>query len=256
MNQRVKEMVSEEVIDENQVKKQVEKAKKELKDEIAEEKSESEEKSASKKNNSGKGKKPSRSKKYQVARALIEPNKLYLTGEGIEKILQVASTKFDSTIEIHAKLTIDGIRGTLVLPAGAAKVKKVEVADEKTIDDLLAKIKANKFDFDLLIATPTVMPKLAAAAKILGPKGLMPSPKSGTVVDDTKVAIEEIKSGKVEYKQDGQKNIHLPLAKASWGKEKIAENLAAFLKILPKNKVVALYLTSTMSPSVKLELPK
>jgi large subunit ribosomal protein L1 len=100
------------------------------------------------------------------------------------------------------------------------------------------------------------MPKLAAAAKILGPKGIMPSPKSGTVVEDTKAAAEEIKSGKVEYKEDDQKNIHLAIAKASFGKEKIKENLLAFTRILPKNKVTALYLTTSMGPSVKLEIVK
>lgn len=259
MAQRVKEMVSEEIIDESTVKKEVEEAKKELQAEIKEaqeeDKNDKEDKE-DKKNKTKKSNKPVRGKKYQAAHALIDQNKFYTIEEGIDKVLETTVVKFDPTIEVHAKLTISGIRGTMVLPASAPKEKRVAIADDKTADEIVAAVKAGKIDFDILIATPSAMPKLVAVAKILGPKGMMPSPKSGTVVENTKTAVEEIKSGKVEYKQDDQKNIHLAIAKASFGKEKIKENLQAFLKILPKNKVLGIFLASSMGPSVKIEIPK
>ena len=286
MAQRVKEMVSDEIIDESVVKKQiqeakkhleeekvptasvgrVEEAKKELKEEIkeADEEVEKGKKKEKKDLPAGKaGKKPERkslkpkhSKKYLAALAKIEKSNIYTIDEAIDKVLETSITKFDATVEIHARLAVGGIRGMIVLPAGAPKEKKVVEISDANVDDIIAKIKTNKLDFDILIATPSVMPKLAAVARILGPKGLMPSPKSGTVVEDIKKTLEEIKSGKVEYKQDDQKNIHLGIAKVSFGKEKIKENLQTFLKILPKNKVSALYLASTMGPSVKMEIPK
>ena len=256
MGHKVKDMTSEEIIDESSVVKEVAEAKKELEEEIKEVEEEvanekKEKKAAKKKSN-----KPVRSKKYLAAYTLIDQEKFYPLADGIDKAIETSITKFDTTVEVHANLSISGIRGTITLPAGAPKEKRIAVADEKSVDEIVANVKAGKIDFDVLLATPAVMPKLAAAAKILGPKGLMPSPKSGTVVEDTKTAVEEIKSGKVEYKEDDQKNIHLAIAKASFGKEKIMENLLAFIKILPKNKVSALYLTTSMGPSVKVEIPK
>ena len=255
MNQKVEEMASEEIIDEDVVKKQIEEAKKEMQEEekkIEEEKAQ--EKKAKK--DGAKSKKLLHGKKYLAAHAMIDQDKVYSIDEGIEKVLETSITKFDPTVEVHARVNLTGLRGTIVLTAGAPKEKRVAIADEKNVDEIVAKAKSGKIDFDVLLATPAVMPKLAAAAKILGPKGIMPSPKSGTVVEDTKTAAEEIKSGKVEYKQDAQKNIHLAIAKASFGKEKIQENLMVFLKVLPKNKVQSLFLTTTMGPSVKIEMPK
>ena len=139
---------------------------------------------------------------------------------------------------------------------GLFEIKATRRNVTENIDDIIAKIKANKLDFDILVAVPSVMPKLAAVAKILGPKGLMPSPKTGTVVENTAEAAAEFKIGKVEYKQDDQKNIHMGIGKISWGKEKIKENLETIIKVLPKNKILAFYLTSTMGPSVKMELPR
>jgi len=257
MAQKIKEMVSEEIIDESTVKKEVEEAKKELKEEIAEEQAEEiAEQKKEKKTVTKKPRKPVRSKKYLAAHALIDQNKIYEIDGAIAKVLETTVVKFDPTVEIHASLAISPVRGAIILPAGTPKEKRVAIADEKTADEIIAKVKAGKIDFDILLATPSAMPKLVSAAKVLGPRGLMPSPKSGTVVEDAVAAAQEIKSGKVQYKQDDQKNIHLAIAKASWGTEKIKDNLQAFLKILPKNKVSALYLTSTMGPSVKLEIPK
>lgn len=276
MAQRVKEMVSEEIIDEDVVKKQVQEAKKHLEEKkakssdapteasevgvptasVGKDREEKEDQSVKKSDKPKKPTKPAHGKKYCTAKAKIERDKVYSIDEAIDKVLETSTTGFDATIEIHAKLAVGGIRGTLVLPAGAPKRKKVVEVTDVTVDDIVAKVKANKLDFDILVATSSVMPKLAAVAKILGPKGLMPSPKSGTVVENTKEAAEEFKSVKIEYKQDDQKNIHLGIAKASWDKEKIKENLATIIKILPKNKISTLYLTSTMGPSVKMEIAK
>jgi len=255
MSQKVQDMSQDVIIDEASIQKQAEEAKEELQEKIAEVEAE-EEKVEKKSAKARKPKKPVRSKKYMAAHALIDQEKLYPVEEGIEKVLETTIVKFDPTVEVHAKLSLTGIRGTIVLPAGAPREKRVKIADEKNVDEIVAAAKSGKIDFDILLATPAMMPKLAAAAKVLGPKGIMPSPKSGTVVEDTAAAAEEIKSGKVEYKEDDQKNIHLAIAKASFGKEKIKDNLQAFLKILPKNKVTGIYLTSTMGPSVKLEIPK
>lgn len=252
MAQRVKEMVSEEIIDEGVVKKEVEEAKKELKEENKEEPRETKGKKTGEK-------KPSKQKhgrKYLAAQAKIDPQKVYTLDEAIEKVLETSVSRFDGTVEFHAKLVASGIRGTLVLPAGAPKAKKIVEITDENVDDIIAKIKSNKLDFDILVAMPRTMPKLAAVAKILGPKGLMPSPKTGTVVENTAEAAAEFKIGKVEYKQDDQKNIHMGIGKISWGKEKIKENLETIIKVLPKNKILAFYLTSTMGPSVKMELPR
>ncbi|MCX6812851.1 MAG: 50S ribosomal protein L1 [Candidatus Berkelbacteria bacterium] len=251
MGQRVKEMVSEEIIDETTVRQEVAEAKEEIVKAEASQEEKTEKKVAKKKITAKK-----RGKKYLDAQTKIDKNKVYSTQEAIEKIIETSVAKFDATVEIHAFLSVGNIRGMIVLPAGAPKEKKVFEISEKNIDEFLTKVKSNKIDFDLIIATPSVMPKLAGVAKILGPRGLMPSPKSGTVVEDTKVAAEEIRSGKVEYKQDGEKNIHLAIAKISFGPEKIRQNLEAFLKVLPKNKVLSAYLTSTMGPSVQIEIPK
>jgi len=254
MGQRVQDIVSDEIIDESTVKKEVEEAKEDLQKEIKEiEKEKNKDKPKAKKEK--KSSKPRRGKKYLALREKIE-DKLYTLDEAIDKVVETASSKFDSTIEFHTKLNVSGIRGMVVLPSGATKEKKVLEVTESNIADIAAKAKAGKFDFDMLITKPEMMPKIAPLAKILGPKGLMPTPKSGTVVEDTKAAMEEIKSGKVEYKQDDQKNIHLAIGKASWGKEKIKENAQVVIKILPKNKVASIHLTSTMGPSVKVELPK
>ncbi|MFA5158643.1 MAG: 50S ribosomal protein L1 [Patescibacteria group bacterium] len=256
MNQKVEDMASEEIIGEDVVAKQVAEAKADLQEEIKEAKAEEKEEQKKEAKKSDKPEKAKHGKKYLAALGLIDHDKVYSVDEAIDKVLETKVVKFDPTIEVHGKLALAGIRGTIILPAGAPKEKRITVADEKNVDEIVANAKANKIDFDILLATPAVMPKLAAAAKILGPKGMMPSPKSGTVVEDTKAALEEIKSGKVEYKQDEQKNIHLAIAKASWDKEMIKENLLAFIKILPKNKVTGLYLTSSMGPSVKVEIPK
>jgi large subunit ribosomal protein L1 len=254
MGQRVQDIVSDEIIDESTVKKEVEEAKKELKEETKEEQ-ETKEKKGEKSPKKKKDNKPKHGKKFFALKEKIE-DKLYSLPEAIQKVLETTNTKFDSTIEFHARLSVSSIRGMVVLPAGAPKEKKVLEVTESNIADIGANVKAGKFDFDMLITKPEMMPKIAPLAKILGPKGLMPTPKSGTVVEDTKSAIEEIKSGKVEYKQDDQKNMHLAIGKASWGEEKIKNNAEAIIKILPKNKVASIHLTSTMGPSVKVELPK
>lgn len=258
MAQKVTEIVEEEIIDENTVKKEVEEAKKEFEKGQAEavEEEKTEEEKAADKRKAARAAKKAHSKRYHTEYAKIDHNQIYPIEEAIEKVLETSKVKFDATIEAHIRLSIGNIRSTITLPSGAAKEKKVAIVDDKNVEAFVAEVKTGKIDFDVLISTPSAMPKLAQLAKVLGPKGLMPNPKAGTVVEDTKTAAEEIKSGKVEYRQDGNKIIHIAIAKVSFGAEKIKANLEALIKALPKNKLVAIYLTSTMGPSVKVELPK
>lgn len=197
-------------------------------------------------------KKRSHSSHYAHARAQIDAQKKYSRTDAIELLNKISYTKFDGTVEIHVKTVAkkgqDPLRGLVSLPSGAPKQKKIAIADEALIE----KIKKGTIDFDILIATPTFMPQLALVAKILGPKGLMPNSKSGTVVDDPQAALQELSSGKVEYKTDSLGNIHLGIGKVSWDTEKLVANIDAFLKVIPTNRISTLTVCATMGPSIKI----
>ena len=198
-------------------------------------------------------KKRSHSSHYMSARNVIDANKKYSVSDALELLKKTSYTKFDSTVEIHvrtiAKKGQDPLRGLVSLPSGAPKQKKIVVAD----DALIETIKSGKINFDILLAMPAMMPKLALVAKILGPKGLMPSPKSGTVVDDPKTALQELSSGKVEYKTDSLGNIHLGIGKVSWDSAQLIANVDVFLKVIPVNRIGSTALCSTMGPSIKIK---
>ncbi len=191
-----------------------------------------------------------RGKKYRQVVALVERNKQYPLEEAIELVKKTSTTKFDGTIELHAKLKVEGVRGTIVLPHGTGKTKKVAVADDATIEA----IAAGKLDFDVLIATPAQMPKLAKFAKLLGPKGLMPSPKAGTVTEDIEKVTKEISGGRVEYRTDKTGVLHMSLGRISFKTEQIAENFRTMESILQGGKVVSVSLAPTMGPGVKVQL--
>lgn len=197
-------------------------------------------------------KKRPHSSHYINARNQIDAQKKYSRTDAIELIKKTSYTTFDGTVEIHIKTVAkkgqDPLRGLVSLPSGAPKQKKIAIADEALIE----KIKTGIIDFDILIATPTFMPQLALVAKILGPKGLMPSPKSGTVVDDPHAALQELSSGKVEYKTDSLGNIHLGIGKVSWDTEKLVANIDAFCKVIPTNRISTLTVCATMGPSIKI----
>ena len=221
------------------------------------------------------------SKKYAASLALIEKGKAYSLTEAVALVKKTATTKFDGTIDISFNLNIDTkqadqqLRGTIVLPHSNGKTKKILAITNKTEEataagadyvggkEMLQKIQSeNWFDFDVIVATPDMMGELGRMGRILGPKGLMPNPKTGTVSPDIASAIKEIKAGKIEYRADKEGNMHLSVAKASFADDIIVDNLKAVidtvLRIRPasvkgvyiKNAVIH----SVMGPSVKIAL--
>ena len=223
-----------------------------------------------------------RGKSYKKAFEKIEKDKKYSIEEAVRTIKENKIAKFDESVEVHVKLSIDPkkgdqqVRGAVVLPYGTGKTKKVAVitsikakeaqdagADMVGGEEMIEKIKTNKIStFDILVATPEMMPKLAQVAKILGPRGLMPSPKTETVTDKIKEAVEMLKKGKVSFKNDDGANVHLAVGRVSFDENKLKENIEAFLDALGKAKPQALkgkYLISasicsTMGPGVKINL--
>ena len=200
------------------------------------------------------------SKRMIEAAKLVEKGKLYDSMEAIELALKMPKVKFDETLEMHIKLGVDGkqadqqVRGVMVLPNGTGKSKKVLVlakgekaelakqagADYVGDDDMIQKIQSqNWFDYDVIVATPDMMASLGRIAKILGPKGLMPNPKSGTVTMDVTKAVSDIKAGKIEYRLDKNNVIHCPIGKVSFGAEKLKANYDALLDTIVKAKPAA-----------------
>ena len=223
-----------------------------------------------------------RGKKYQESLKLIDKNKNYSAEEAIETILKMPKAKFDETMELHVKLGVDSkqadqqVRGTVVLPNGTGKSLKVLVfakgdkakeaeaagADFVGAEELVPKIeKENWFDYDVIVATPDMMGIIGRLGKVLGPKGLMPNPKSGTVTMDVTKAISEIKSGKVEYRLDKTNIIHLGFGKVSFGKEKLLENYNTVMDAIIKAKPAAakgqyiksIGISTTMGPGIYVE---
>ena len=201
-----------------------------------------------------------RGKRYQESAKLVDSKKLYSAKEAIEIIEKMPKTKFDETVELHVKLGVDSkhadqqVRGTVVLPNGTGKTQKVLVfakgskaeeakaagADFVGAEELIPKIqKENWFDYDVVVATPDMMGVVGRLGKVLGPKGLMPNPKSGTVTMDVTKAINEIKSGKVEYRLDKNNIIHLGFGKISFGADKLLENYDVVMNAIIKAKPVA-----------------
>lgn len=211
------------------------------------------------------------SKRMKEAAKLVETGKLYDLTEAIETMLKMPKAKFDETVEMHVRLGVDSkqadqqVRGVVVLPNGTGKTKKVLVlakgeraeqakeagADFVGDDDMIQKIQSeNWLEFDVVIATPDMMPTLGKVAKILGPKGLMPNPKSGTVTLDVTKAVNEIKAGKIEYRLDKNNIIHCPIGKVSFGLEKIKENYLTLLEAIVKAKPAAAKGTYILSVAV------
>lgn len=226
-----------------------------------------------------------RGKRYLESAKLVDSSKLYDVKEAIEVIEKMPQPKFDQTVELHVKLGVDSthadqqVRGTVVLPHGTGKTLRVLVlckenkvqeakdagADYVGADDLVQKIQTeNWFDFDVIVATPDMMGVVGRIGKVLGPKGLMPNPKSGTVTFDIANAVKEIKAGKVEYRVDKANIVHCPVGKVSFGAEKIEENLRTIITAIIKAKPSAAkgkYLKSvsiatTMGPGIKLASTK
>lgn len=198
--------------------------------------------------------KPRHGKNYRKVLEQLEKNKEYSVAEAIDLVLKSNPSKFDATIEIHVKINMKekNIRGMVNLAGGVVKEKKILEVTEKNIDEVVENIKAGKFDFDVMIAELKLMPKLSVLAKILGPKGLMPSPKAGTAVEDVAKAAEDLRSGKVEYRADKTNIVHMPIGKISFGAERVYQNYEALTGVLPYKKIDSIYLTTTMGPSIKV----
>ena len=221
-------------------------------------------------------------KKYRAALEKVEPNKKYTLEEGLAKVKEIAFAKFDETVELTMWLGVDPrkadqmVRGTIVLPNGLGGKAKVVVviaqgdkireaeeagADMAGGDDIVDKIKGGWLDFDALIATPDMMGKVGQLGKILGPRGLMPNPKTGTVTMDVKTAIQETKAGKVEYRVDKTGVIHSPVGKVSFDEAKLLENTRVLINAVIKAKPTTakgrylkkINLAATMSPGVLLD---
>lgn len=223
-----------------------------------------------------------RSKKFQEVAKLIDNSKEYSVNDAVDLAIKTSPTKFDATVELHVRLGVDpkqadqNIRGTVVLPAGSGKkvrvavfadaddVKKAQAAgaDIAGGDEFLQQLDKGTTDFDVLIATPKVMIKLSKYARLLGPKGLMPNPKSGTVAADVAKAVNEAKAGKVEYRVDSTGIVHLGVAKVSFKAEDIAKNTRSVLSAIKSAKpasikstyIQAIHLSTTMGPGIKIAL--
>ncbi len=223
-----------------------------------------------------------RGKKYQAAAKKIEAGKLYSLTEAAKLAVETSTTKFDSSVELHVRLGVDprqadqNIRATVSLPNGTGKSVRVAVfapedqhaaakkagADIVGDEDFLKQLDKEVINFDVLVATPQYMPKLGKYARLLGPKGLMPNPKSGTVSANVAKATAEAKGGKVEYRVDKQATIHLGIGKVSFGADKIEQNAKAFFTSLQSQKpaslkgnyILSVSMTTTMGPGIKVEL--
>ncbi len=221
-------------------------------------------------------------KKYAAALQNVEKGKLYTVKEASELVKKTSTTKFDSTVEISFNLNLDTkqpdqqLRGTLTLPYGNGKTKKVLAITASKVEEakaagadyaggveLLEKIqKENWFDFDVIVATPDMMGQLGRMGRVLGPKGLMPNPKSGTVSPDIATAVKEIKNGKLAYRVDKDGNLHLSVARVSFDSEKIAANLQTVIdtivRIKPSsvkgNYINTIVVHTTMGPAIKLAI--
>lgn len=192
-----------------------------------------------------------RSKKYQEAKAKIELGKAYPVKDAVKLVKETSYSKFDGTVELHLMVKKTGTNVQVTLPHTAGREKKIEIADDATID----KLKTGKIDFDVLIATPDMMPKLVPFARILGPKGLMPNPKNGTLVPDPKKA-KGFSAGTMTLKTEKEAPlIHTVIGKVSQADSELAENMEAIFKALGGAKqIVRAFVKSTMSPSVKLQV--
>ena len=224
-------------------------------------------------------------KRYAESAKLVDRTKLYSAKEALELIEKMPKAKFDETVELHVKLGVDSkhadqqVRGTTVLPNGTGKTQRVLVfakgpkaeeaekagADFVGAEELIPKIQnENWFDYDVVVATPDMMGVVGRLGKVLGPRGLMPSPKAGTVTPDVAKAVTEAKAGKIEYRLDKNNIIHCPIGKASFGKDKLCENFNTLMDAIVKAKPAAMkgqYIKScvvatTMGPGVKINANK
>ena len=222
-------------------------------------------------------------KKYAEVAKLVEKNKLYTLEEAVSLVKKTSYAKFDSSVELAMNLNLDTkkadqqLRGTICLPHGTGKTKRIlvlakgaaaEAAKKAGADfvgeaDMIEKIEKEQwFDFDVIIATPDMMPQLGKIGKVLGPKGLMPNPKTGTVTLDVAKAVNEVKQGRIEYRTDSYGNVHVIVGKVSFDNHKLVENIKEFVKLIQKTKpsvvkgtyVKNVSISATMGPGIKIDI--
>lgn len=221
-------------------------------------------------------------KKYREAAKLIEVDKVYELADALELATKTSPVKFDATVELHVRLAVDpkqadqNVRGTVTLPEGSGKEVRVAVfaeadeakaakaagADIAGSDEFLAQLDKNELNFDILVTSPNLMPRLGKYAKVLGPKGLMPNPKSGTITTDIAKAVKSAKAGKVEYRVDSAGIIHLGVGKVSFGTERLDRNANAVVSSIKAAKpasvkstyITSAFITTSMGPSIKVNL--
>lgn len=195
--------------------------------------------------------KSSRSKSYQTVVKIVDRNKKYSLLEGLSVLEKLKRSKFDETVELHINTVETGVSGSIILPHGTGKTVRVAIAD----DDILAKVAQGKIDFDILLAAPLMMPKLARVAKILGPRGLMPNPKNGTLTKDPQTLALSFAKGQMNFKTELKTPImHLTVGKMSFGAKKLSENIETLVDAIKKEKIKNVTLKSTMSPGIKIQL--
>jgi len=191
------------------------------------------------------------SKRVSENRKMVSKSQTYPLDKAVTLLTQFKTGKFDETVELHVNVREQGMPGTLKLPHGSGKTLRIKVAD----DDLLSAIENGKIDFDVLVATPDMMPRLAKVARVLGPKGLMPNPKNGTVTTNPDEAVKKLSGGEMRFKTESKAPvIHLIIGKLSFGDKKIMENAQATIDAIGSNKIKSAILTSTMSPGIRLQI--
>ena len=201
----------------------------------------------------------SHSKSYQTVAKIVDRSKKYNLTEALNILEKLKRSKFDETVELHINTIETGVSGNITLPHGTGKTVRVAIADPSAssgqVDDLLKKIEQGIIEFDVLLATPAAMPKLAKVAKILGPKGLMPNPKNATLVKDPQKAAENFQKGQINFRTEAKAPVmHVTIGKMSFGAKKLSENIQALIDAIKKEKIRNITLKSTMSPGIKINL--
>lgn len=194
-----------------------------------------------------------RSKGYKIALMQVDRNKTYLIAAALDILPKIGLAKFDETVELHINTTESGISGNLNLPHGTGKKTRVSVADDK----LIAEVEKGKIDFDVLITTPAMMSKLAKVARVLGPRGLMPNPKTGTITNNPEDVVKKFTSGQIHFKTETKTPIiHLTVGKVSFGKNKLMENIKSAITTVQTIRIRKAVLKSTMSPGIKIDFAR
>lgn len=222
-------------------------------EEIQEEKAQTkeEEKKEAKKAKKEKFQKAPHSNKYNDLSASLNRTKIYPLTEALELLGKMQRGKFDETVELHINTLTTGVSGNVTLPHGIGKKTRVAVADDK----LIAEVEKGTINFDILVATPDMMPKLAKIAKVLGPRGLMPNPKNGTITEKPEDVVKKYEGGQINFKTETKNPLlHLTVGKMSFGGEKLTQNIEAMISAVKKGNIVNVTLKSTMSPGIKIKV--